>query len=168
MRIGLGLRVILSVAIVAAVATFAYTLFTPRDFPVSAVPLDANTVVLHPLAGMPLPPGVEDGDRVNIRKLDFLTRATAQSPKKPLGYEIQIPIERGQTTLVLPAKVVDLSGIQAPGQPNPAWFQWPGVATNLLLGAIAMLLLWRGRDRAAFGMGLWAITFLFSVGLGAM
>ena len=168
MRIGNGLRVILSVAIVAAVVTYAYNQFTLTGFPVNPVPLDANTVVLHPLAGIPLPPSLQDGDRVDLRKLDFITRATVQSPKKPLGYEIQIPIERGQTTLLLQAKVVDLSGVQTPGQPNLVLFQWPGVVTNLLLGAIAMLLLWRGRDRAAFGMGLWAITFLFSVGLGAM
>jgi hypothetical protein len=31
-----------------------------------------------------------------------------------------------------------------------------------LLCGIALLLLWRGRDRAAFGMGLWATTFLLS------
>ncbi len=167
MRRGFGYRVILTLAIVAAVAVFAYTLFTPRGFPVNAQPLDEYTFVLHPLGDLPLPPVVRDGDRVDIRDLDFDTRATIIAGKPPLGYQFDIPIERGLTKLTVPAKIVDLSGLRIPGQPS-GWFQWSGLAVNLLLGAIALLLLWRGRDRAAFGMGLWAITFLFAVGLTAV
>ncbi len=165
MRIGNGSRVILSVAIVAAVASFAYINFSPRGFPVTAQQIDNYTFVLHARPGMAMPPGGRDGDRIDFRKLDFFTRVDTMVANPPLGYEIHVPVERGNTTLMMSAKVVSLRGLQTPGQPNLAWFQWPGLGANLLLGAIALLLLWRGRNRAAFGMALWAITFLFSVGI---
>jgi hypothetical protein len=165
MRIGNGSRVILSLAIVAAVVSFAYINFNLRGFPVTAQQIDNYTVVLHARPGMSMPPGGQDGDRVDFRKLDFFTRVDTMIANLPLGYEITVPVERGNTTLMMSAKVVSLRGLQTPGQPNIAWFQWPGLGANLLLGAIALLLLWRGRDRAAFGMALWAITFLFSVAI---
>lgn len=165
MRIGNGLRVILSVAIAAAVASFVYINFNPRGFPVTGQQIDNYTIVLHARPGIAMPPGGQDGDRIDFRKMDFFTRVDTMVPSLPLGYEIHIPVERGNTTLIMPAKMVSFRGLQTPGQPNIAWFQWPGLGANLLLGAIALLLLWRGRDRAAFGMALWAITFLFSVAI---
>jgi hypothetical protein len=72
-------------------------------------------------------------------------------------------IGRGATTFTVQARVVDLSGAHYPGRPDFGWFQWPQFAAVLLLAGIALLLLWRGRDRAAFGMGLWAVTYLLSV-----
>lgn len=168
MRIGNGSRVILSVAIAAAVASFAYINFNPRGFPVTGQQVDNYTVRLHARPGMPMPAGVQDGDRVDLRKLDFFPRVDTMVPNLPLGYEIHVPVERGHTTLKMQVKAVSFRGLQTPGQPNPAWFQWPGLGANLLLGGIALLLLWRGRDRAAFGMALWAITFLVSVGITSM
>ena len=168
MRIGNGFRVILSMAIVAAAASFAYTNFNPRGFPVTAQQIDNYTIALHARSGMPMPLGGQDGDRIDFRKMDFFTRVDTMVPNLPLGYEINVPVERGHTTQIMSAKVVSFYGLQTPGQPNLAWFQWPGLGANLLLGAIALLLLWRGRDRAAFGMALWAITFLLSVGIIGM
>ena len=165
MRIGNGLRVILSLAIVAAVVVFAYVTFTPRGFPVTAQLIDNYTVVLHPRPGLSMPPGGQDGDRIDFRKMDFFNRVDTMVANLPVGYEIHVPVERGNATLMMSAKVVSFRGLQTPGQLNLAWFQWSGLGVNLLLGAIALLLLWRGRDRAAFGMALWAITFLFSAGI---
>ncbi|MGA9855829.1 MAG: hypothetical protein WBR29_11190 [Gammaproteobacteria bacterium] len=165
MRIGNGSRVMLSLAIVATVISFAYVTFTPRGFPVTAQQIDDYTIVLHARPGMPMPPGGQDGDHIDFRKMEFFARVDTMVANPPLGYEITVPVERGNETLKMSAKVVSLRGLQTPGQPNLAWFQWPGLGVNLLLGAIALLLLWRGRDRVAFGMALWAITFLFSAGI---
>ncbi|MGH8321365.1 MAG: GAF domain-containing protein [Gammaproteobacteria bacterium] len=168
MHIGNGFRVILSVAIVTAAASFAYINFNPRGFPVTAQQIDNYTIVLHARPGMPMPPGGQDGDRIDFRKMDFFTRVDTLIPNLPLGFEIHVPVERGRTTQIMSTKVVSFRGLQTPGQPSLVWFQWPGLGANLLLGGIALLLLWRGRDRAAFGMALWAITFLFSVGITAI
>lgn len=168
MRIGNGSRVILSVAIITAVASFAYINFNPRGFPVTAQQIDNYTIMLHARPGMPMPPGGQDGDRIDFRKMDFFTRVDTMIPNLPLGYELHVQVERGHITQIMSAKVVSFRGLQTPGQPKLAWFQWPGLGANLLLGGIALLLLWRGRDRAAFGMALWAITFLFSVGITAI
>jgi hypothetical protein len=40
------------------------------------------------------------------------------------------------------------------------WYQWESLCFFVLLSGIALLVLWRGRDRASVGLTLWAIAFL--------
>ena len=163
MRMGIGLRALLSLLILAAFGVFTYANFTPRGFPVNAESTGDYTGTLHAIPGVPLPPGIEDGDRVDIREQSLETRIAIILPHLPLGYTTSFVIERGAARSTVQGSVVDLSGAHLPGQATFGWFQWPQLAAILLLSGIALLLLWRGRDRAAFGMGLWAITYLCSV-----
>ena len=160
---GIGLRALLSAGIVAAFAVFAYANFTPRGFPVNVEATGYYSGIIHAVPGVPLPPVVQDGDRADIRDQSLETRIAIILPRLPLGYTTPIVIERGATSFTVQASAVDLSDARFPGRPALGWFQWPQFAAILLLTGIALLLLWRGRDRAAFGMGLWAITYLFSV-----
>ena len=170
MRISLGLQVVLSLAIVTSVSLFGYTAFTPRGIPIDAHSVDDFTYVLHARSGMALPPGIADGDLVDTRKLSLETRSDVMSPKLPLGYMVNLVVERGSKTVTVPVQVVAFRSTTVQGTTGFQWYRWPGIFVfrDLLLGAIALLLLWRGRDRAAFGMALWSITYLFSEGLNAM
>src|SRR5215469_11184483 len=163
MRMGIGLRALLSVLILAGFGAFAYANFTPRGFPVSVEPTGDYSGTLHAMPGVPLPAGIEDGDRADIRDQSLTTRIAIILPHLPVGYTIPIVIQRGAARFTVQGTIVDLSGAHIPGQAAFAWYQWPQFVAISLLAAIALLLLWRGRDRAAFGMGLWAITYLFSV-----
>jgi len=160
---GIGLRALLSFLILAAFAAFAYANFTPRGFPVNVESTGDYSGILHAIPGVPLPAGVEDGDRADIRDQSFDTRIAIILPHLPLGFTTPIVIQRGAARFTVQGRVVDLSDARFPGRPAIGWFQWPQLAAILLLAGIALLLLWRGRDRAAFGMGLWAVTYLFSV-----
>lgn len=163
MRTGIGLRALLSVLILAAFGAFAYANFTPRGIPVDTEPTSYYAATLHAVPGVPLPPGIEDGDHADIRDQNLQTRIAIILQHLPLGYTTPIVIERGTTRLTVQGQVVDLSAARYPDRPANGWFQWPQLIVIVLLSGIALLLLWRGRDRAAFGMGLWATTYLFSV-----
>ncbi|HET7176713.1 MAG TPA: GAF domain-containing protein [Gammaproteobacteria bacterium] len=163
MRMGIGLRALLSLLILIAFGVFACANFTPRGFPVNAQGTSDYVGTLHAIPGVPLPAGFQDGDRVDIREQSFETRIAIILQHLPLGYTTSFVIERGSARLTVQGSVVDLSEVHIPGQAAFGWFQWPQLAAISLLSGIALLLLWRGRDRAAFGMGLWAITYLCSV-----
>ncbi|HEV2332105.1 MAG TPA: hypothetical protein VGV16_02995, partial [Gammaproteobacteria bacterium] len=163
MRMGIGLRALLSLLILVAFGVFACANFTPRGFPVNAEGNGDYVGTLHAIPGVPLPAGFQDGDRVDIREQSLETRIAIILQHLPLGYTTSFVIERGPARLTVQGTVVDLSEVHIPGQAAFGWFQWPQLAAISLLSGIALLLLWRGRDRAAFGMGLWAITYLCSV-----
>lgn len=162
------LSALLSVLLIAGVAFNDWIQFSPRGFPANAVPVDPYTFELHAFPGMPLPPGFEEGDRVDFTKQSFDLRVAVIAQKLPLGYTVEGVIDRGPKTLRLPTTTVDFRGLRALVGPGVGWYAWPQVISSVLLCGIALLLLWRGRDRAAFGMGLWAITFLFSAAVGAL
>lgn len=156
------LSTLLSILMIVGVGFSDWMQFSPRGFPVNAIPTDAHTFVLHAFPGVPLPPGIQDGDRVEFQKQSFDTRVAILVQKHPLGYTIDGLVDRGSKTLALPITVVDFRGLSVLVQPGIGWFAWPQSIGLVLLCGIALLLLWRGRDRAAFGMALWAITFLLS------
>ncbi|MDE2344882.1 MAG: GAF domain-containing protein, partial [Gammaproteobacteria bacterium] len=147
----------------ATAIVYSYVTLTPRGVPVNGQQLNDYVAVIHPFSGVPLPTGLQDGDRFDIRKQDIATRIAFMTSAVPLGYVIHAVIDRGTATMVVPVTVVSLKNLDKPGQPGHVGsIQWLNLGTVYLLGVISLLLLWRGRDRAAFGMGLWATTFLLS------
>ncbi|HEV2111972.1 MAG TPA: GAF domain-containing protein [Gammaproteobacteria bacterium] len=160
------LSALLSVLLIAGVGFDAWMQFSPRGFPANAVPVNPYTFELHAFPGMSLPPGFEEGDRVDLTKQSFALRVAVVTQKLPLGYTVYGVIDRGPKTLRIPTTTVDFRGLSALVSPGVGWHAWPQAVSSVLLCGIALLLLWRGRDRAAFGMALWAITFLFSSAVG--
>jgi len=147
---------------VTAVAFFAWVQLSPRGLPFNGQRAGTQTYVIHAFPGLPLPTGIRDGDRVDMTKQSFDARIATVVQALPVGYTIDAVIDRGAQTLKVPFTVIDARGFNIPGQPDRLWFVVPQICGFTLLCGIALLLLWRGRDRAAFGMRLWAITFLFS------
>ena len=151
------LSVLLSVLIVAAVGFRGWMEFTPRGVPVEIRGVDSNVSVIAALPYHALPLGIEAGDRFDFRQQDFLVRVAKLTPRLPMGQSFDVVVQRGRDTLTVPVTVIELRE-----QPGLIWFALPVVCGTTLMAGIALLLIWRGRDRAAFGMGLWAITFLLS------
>ena len=165
MHIGLGTRLLISTAILAAVISFTFTTINPRGFPLLDVqPIDSTTVVLHAAREMPMPPGLAEGDRLELRKQEFSARTAIVLPTLPIGYTASFKVTRGNATVVVPLEVMPLQYHYPEGRTVVGWPQWVILATDILLAGVAMLLLWRGRDRAASGMAMWAVAYVLSVG----
>ena len=146
-----------SLIIVVAVSFNTWAQLTPRGFPLDFQNVDTHTGVIKAKPYHALPPGIQAGDRVDLRQQSMEVRIASVGGSEPLGQVLDLVVQRGTETLHVPVAVVDLGD-----QPGLSWFAWPPVLDSILLGAIALLLIWRGRDRAAFGMGLWATTFVLS------
>ena len=90
-------RITLSCMIVAAVSFFAYLTVTPRGVPVKVEPVSEYVVILHALPGIPLPDGFKDGDRFDVRKQNFSTRAAIIAVALPVGYAVDAVIDEALT-----------------------------------------------------------------------
>lgn len=165
MQIGLGSRLMISAAIFAAVVCFSYITFHPRGFPrFSLTQKGTYTFIFHRAEDVPLPSVLSDGDELDLRKQTFEGKAALVLPVLPLGYTVHFTVDRGTHEVDLAATVSDLNEIAKAGQPIVSWQQWLGLAADWTIGGVALLLLWRGKDRAAFGMAFWAVTYVLSVG----
>lgn len=151
----------LSILIIATVTTGIWTRFHPRDVDVYVQFQDNHVAVAHAIPGVPLAPGVQEGDLIDLRQQSLATRMAWTQPTRPLGEVINVVGQRNGQTITVPVTVRDHSGL-----PGLEMYAWPWSCGGVLMAAIALLLIWRGRDRAAFGMGLWSTTFVLSAHLG--
>lgn len=163
------LLLMLSILIVALVCAGVWTRFHPRDTDVTVQRLDNYRAVVHYTGGdnaqpaSPLPAGVQEGDLVDLRQQSLATRLAFVATTKPLGQVIDVVGKRDGQIRTVQVTVNDHRNM-----PGFATYAWPWSCGNVMLAAIALLLIWRGRDRAAFGMGLWAVTFVMSAQLSAI
>ncbi|HVC37166.1 MAG TPA: hypothetical protein VNF46_02070 [Gammaproteobacteria bacterium] len=131
--------------------------------PFFAKVVDSHTLAVVPIPGMPLPPGIQAGDRIDLSAMDARSRIATWGGNSgelpPEGQTYALVIQRHGVAMAVPVTTVDLTtnpGLRRIG----LLFQWIGLFSYLVLGGIALLLAWRGHGRAAGGMALWAISVL--------
>ncbi len=152
-----GLLLLLTAAVVLAVAYVGARIFQVAGTPFSVNLVNAHTAVIVPIPGIPLPKALEPGDRVDLAATPQPTRIAIVGRILPVGRTYEFVIRRGRTIVTVPVTSVDTStgtGAQ--------WSAWGFFCFFVLLGGIALLASWRGRDRAAAGLALWAIAFVFA------
>ena len=152
-----GLLLLLMAAVVLAVAYVGARIFQVAGTPFSVNLVNAHTAVIVPIPGIPLPKALEPGDRVDLAATPQPTRIAIVGRTLPVGRTYEFVIRRGRTIATVPVTSVDTStgtGAQ--------WSAWGFFCFSVLLGGIALLASWRGRDRAAAGLALWAIAFVFA------
>ena len=163
-----GLLILLTAAVVLAVTYTGIRIFQPSGMPFSVSLVDSRTAVIVPIPGIPLPKAIEPGDRVDLAATPRSTRIAISrflqsQDEVPVGRTYELAIRRGQAIAMVPVTTVDTStGTGA------MWSEWAFLCFVVLLGGIALLAAWRGRDQAAAGLALWAMAFVFGLGLGSM
>src|SRR5579859_1754088 len=124
-------------ATLVVIVTFGYfslTLFEPQGFPFFANVIDARTAAITPIPGIPMPAGLQSGDRIDVSALDLAARIDLVASTfslgntLPLGKTVQIVIRRGGAAFTVPVSVVDLTR-----GTDTAWFQWSGLFSTGLL-----------------------------------
>ena len=152
-----GLLLLLTAAVVLAVTYASVRVFQPSGMPFSVNVVNSHTAVIVPIPGIPLPKALEPGDRIDLVATPQPTRIAIVVNILPAGRSYEFAIRRGRAIVTVPVTSVDTStgtGMQ--------WAEWTFLCFVVLLGSIALLASWRGRDRAAAGLALWAIAFVFS------
>lgn len=151
---------LLTAFIVASFIFSGFMLFNTAGLPMQVDIVDTHTAVIQPIAGIPLPAGIEAGDRMQLTAQPLLTRdvigvntlSAYLSATLPLGHTYDFVIEHGDTQITVPVASVKLS--DATGIPV---VQWISFLQLLILTILSLLIIWRGHDRAAAGMALWTI-----------
>lgn len=159
MRRRRSLLILLASLIVLASTYLIFAINQRPGLPFSIHVVDAHTAIIEPIPGISWPPALRAGDRVDLAALPRATRIaisiTGDLSALPLGRTYVLTIRRGTAIVPVPVETVRW---------NAASSVWPLFWTTrgfgLLLAAIALLTLWRGRDRAAMGLALWSVTFL--------
>jgi hypothetical protein len=150
-RFPLLIPITMAVLVLGAYNCFAA--FKVAGLPFDTRVVDTRTAVIKSLPGIPLPAGLQLGDRIDLPALDQGARIAFVEFSEPRGHSYKFAVRRGATDVTVPVSVVDRG--EAAGQ---GWFQWSFVLNIVLSTGIALLLLWRGRDRAALGMAIWLIA----------
>ncbi len=151
-----GLLILLSAVTVAATVYASYALFQPRaQLPFTVRWVDAHHALIEPIPGL-TPPSVHAGDRLDLTNQPSATRialVVSDFINLPASKSYHLVIRRGAAQI---SAAVHIVNVNSGGLAN--WADWLTVYSAILFAAIALLALWRGRDRAALGMAFWAMA----------
>ena len=148
-----GLLILLSAIVVAATVYGSWGSFQPRpQLPFTVRWVDAHQALIEPIPGM-TPASLRAGDRLDLTAQSRAIRIALVVGTVPASAGYPLVIERGAAQLRATVHPVNFN---SGGPAN--WADWLTVYTMALYAAIALLALWRGHDRAAWGIAFWAMA----------
>ena len=155
-----GLLLLITAIILLSSAYFGIMAFHASGLPLGVRVVDARTGVIVPRPDIPLPKGLHAGDRLDLaaqpRSIRMaIAQLNSNGQPFPLGKVYSFAIRRGPTAVVVSVRSINREAAAIQGE--QAWLE---VFEALFGGAIALAAVWRGRDRAAAGLALFATTFL--------
>ena len=157
-----GLKLALSALIILSAAYNVYASFNTWRLPFDFAVVDRHTLVIAAAPGVALPAPIAAGDRMDPTEQDFDVRTALDvaynGRTMPWGRTYDLKLRHGDaeyrvsvTTQPLPA-TRDLRIIQA------SFF-----TIMCFFGSLGLLLLWRGRDRAAACLAGWCFCFVTGI-----
>ena len=158
----LGLLILLTAFVVLVCVYSSFRVFHPTSLPFRDNFLDAHTAEISSIAGIPMPAGLREGDRMDFAALPLASRV-ALGATLPLGHSYDVVVRRDGVLVTVPVTSMEFDSAAIPGL---SMYHWIAVCFYMLMGAIVLLALWRGRDRAAAGLVLWGVAFLAGVAAG--
>lgn len=141
--------------------------------PETAQPVDATLVnnngetgmrLLPSSLGIPFPPGLQEGDVSYLSDMSPETRSffMINGANQPEGTRIDLPVRRADGLHHIETEFKPVPFLN--GSPLNMATEITGYAMTLLMAALGLLLLWRGHNRAAYGVALWCFaSFLQAV-----
>lgn len=141
---------------VLAVIGCAVTLVVPRRELPFHLKLDAKGGVIETRGWTPLPAGLQAGDRVVLAQQTARMRAVLADENVSGNRAYTLRVQRAGSEL--PVAVRSVEQPQTAVQGRIRWLSWVGQAMILALG---LLTLWRGRDWAAWGLAIFALSISY-------
>jgi len=155
------LLILLTLLTLAACLYTGIRAFNHYTLPFDIRVVDAHTAIISPIAGVPLPAGLHTGNRIDLSALAMSARVLINIVSFGEGnllpgqtYDLVIKKNSGSSIVTVTTSSSLLLGFKH-------WWPWTGCIYGMLIGAISLLLIWRGRDRAAGAMLFWVMSVLF-------
>lgn len=162
-----ALKAIVSVLVVLTAIYNGYFVTHSWGLPFNLEFVDGRTMVIGENPGIPMPAPLKVGDRIDLTQLDFHSRSVIDVQYNgrtvPAGATYTFRFERDGAAFIAPVTTVPL--------PPSRGLHVVEVNTILLLlivTGIGLLLIWRGRDRAAVGLAAWCACFDIGVTFNAL
>ncbi|MDE2091997.1 MAG: hypothetical protein KGJ08_08890 [Gammaproteobacteria bacterium] len=156
-------RTFISILLLAGGIWACWGSFNAHNLPFSLSVVNARTAVVHPNPGIPLPPGIQAGDRIDLKALDPLARSAVaiydMQGTLPASQTYLFVIHRGEMHATVPVTTVRNAVSQ-----RAFVTMWIFLGNTLLLSVLGLLVLWRGRNKAAGYMAAWLVVT--SLGFG--
>ena len=157
-----GLLILLTAFVVLVCTYSSLRVFHPTTLPFRGNFLDAHTAEISSIASIPLPAGLREGDRVDFAALPLASRV-ALGATLPSGHSYDVVVRRDGALITVPVTSIEFDSAAIPGL---SVYHWIAVCFYMLMGAIVLLALWRGRDLAAASLVLWGVAFLAGIAAG--
>ena len=156
-------RTFISMLLLAGGIWTTWGSFNSHNLPFSLDMVDARTAVVHPNPGIPLPPGLHTGDRIDLQALDPSARSAVaiydMQGSLPASQTYPFILRRGEMLATVP-----VTTIRNALSERAFISSWIFLGNNLLLSVLGLLVLWRGRNKAAGYMAAWLVVA--SLGFG--
>lgn len=161
------LKVVMSALIVTAGVYDAWVISHSDSLPFSIQLLDRHNIAISSTPGIPLPAPLKEGDRIDLSRLDLETRTVINLEYNgrtvPEGVTYTMPFMRDGRTFEATVTTVPL-----PATGVLRVVEVVSTFIALIVSVIGVLLIWRGRDRAAAGLALWCLGFNLAVCFNAI
>jgi len=159
------LLVLLSLFVVGLIAWNCTTILRYAGLPFAFDPVNPQVAKIAQLHEVSLPPGLHPGDRLEYARQPPGARmdlfAVAEFATVREGHSLELVVTHADGT----SSNVTVESLSLAPEPSFRVSIWLGFVWYILAGAIALMALWRGRDRAAWGIATWAIAFLSGMAL---
>ena len=156
-------RTFITIVLLAGGIWTTWGSFNAHNLPFSLSVVDSKTAVVHPNPGIPLSSGIHAGDRVDLQALNFYTRAAIaiydMQGALPASQTYPFIIHRGEMQATVPVTTVRDALSQ-----RAFISSWIFLVNNLLLSVLGLLVLWRGRNKAAGYMAAWLVVTALGFG----
>lgn len=156
-------RTFISILLLAGGIWTVWGSFNAHNLPFSLSVVDARTAVVHPNPGIPLPPGIQAGDRVDLKALDLSARTAVaiydMQGNLPASQTFPLVIHRGDIQATVPVTTVRVSLSQ-----RAFIADWIFFGNILLVSVLGLLVLWRGRNKAAGYLAVWMLVAAWGFG----
>jgi MFS family permease len=159
------LKTLISLVVVAACAFGCYQrIVLDYSLPFFVETADAHSVAIRRLTYFPLPTGLQSGDKLDLQAMSMRARYAVMPHQfynatigLPAGQVYQLSVYRDHMATFL----IPVATEVAPVSPFfRQLFRWIAVVTFVLLSGMVLLVVWRGRGRAAAGFTLWILGAL--------
>lgn len=152
----LGFKSFVSACIVAGTVFCGIRAFDFAGLPFVETAIGDHTLTIAPFPGETLPAPLVAGDEIDVAASGRAAREAAfASNLLPLGATYHFMVVRPHGEIDVPLTVERYAHVSVQGLLNVS----ATVAYKTLLSIIALLLLWRGHDRAAWGLFTWAAGY---------
>ena len=158
-----GVAMLLTVVIVLAAGDLSFMAFHVSGLPLAVRVVGDRAGDIVAVPGLALPQGLTPGERIDLSAQPRATRiAIAQLHSSgqllPLGQRYAFTVRRGSARIAVPVRSTRWDAASDLG-----FVAWLRIFEGLFSGAIALAAVWRGRDRAAMGLALFATAFLLAL-----